>query len=85
MGRIDEGDLAFTRQCAELRELFRMLSQFGGVAPAKFLSTVRFVPEPFPQFGARRDVLGPLIDGRIHFFDAARPKPIDQDPHAVIG
>jgi hypothetical protein len=62
-----------------------MLVDLYGVAAAKFLPAGGIVAEPFPQRGAGRDVLDPLIDGSVHFPDAARPQPVDQYAGAIIG
>src|SRR6185437_504413 len=60
-----------------------MLFDLRRVAAAKFLPAGGIVAKPFPQRGAGRYVLGPLIDGGIHLPDAARPQPIDQYPSAI--
>src|SRR6185437_2118189 len=60
-----------------------MLLDLRRVAAAKFLPAGGIVAKPFPQRGAGRYVLGPLIDGGVHLPDAARPQPIDQYPSTI--
>src|SRR6185312_547048 len=60
-----------------------MLFDLRRVAAAKFLPAGGIVAKPFPQRGAGRYVLDPLIDGGIHLPDAARPQPIDQYPSTI--
>src|SRR5262249_4817203 len=73
MGRIDERNPAFSRQCAEPRELFGVRAQLLNIASAELLPAGRIVPKPFAQSGAWCDVLHPLIYGCVCFPDPARP------------
>ena len=47
------------------------------IAATKFVPASRIVTKPFAKFGARGDVLHPLIDGGTFFGDPTWPKSVD--------
>jgi hypothetical protein len=61
-GGIDEGERAIARSPPELGEPRAFVTKLLDVAAAELLETTRFVPEPFPEFCARRQLPLPLIE-----------------------
>src|SRR5215203_1720402 len=84
MGREHERYRTLARALTKPTEMFRVLPQFSCIAAPEFLPAGGIVSEPLVQFGARRDILEPLIDRRGLLCQAAGPKPIDQYSYAVI-
>ena len=72
-GCINQSDDPMPSQAAELFDLGLMLLQFPPVPLLKFIPADRVVPKPLPKRGAWRNVLYPMIDGRIGLSDPARP------------
>src|SRR5665213_1196907 len=58
--------------------------QLVAVAAAKLVPTIRIVPEPLAQLGAGRNLLHPLIQGRVYLRHPARPQSVDKDAPAVL-
>src|SRR5581483_1658549 len=77
VGGVDEGERARPRSAPELRELRPRVPKLADVAATELGETVRLVSEPFPELGARRQLLLPLVELRLLLRDAARPEPID--------
>src|SRR5690606_21840352 len=57
--------------------------QLAAVATAELGPSRRIMPKPFAQRGAGRGILGPIVDRRVFFANAARPQAIDQHPSPV--
>jgi len=74
----------FEGQVAQSIKFFAMFLDLRGISPPKFLPTGWVVPEPFPQLGAWRQFLRPIINCRIGFLDPSRPQSIDQYTLAVV-
>src|SRR5262245_30456339 len=55
-----------------------------GIAAAEFIPTARIMAKPLAEFGARRDVLHPLINSYSLLRESAWPQPINENPHAVF-
>ncbi len=61
----------------------RRPAQLGPVAAGELLESVRVVPVPLAQLGARRRLLAPLVDADTAAGQAPRPEPVDE--HALLG
>jgi hypothetical protein len=85
VSRVDECNRAFPYQAAQAVEVITMLVNFCCVPPAKFLPSGWIVSEPFPKLGAWRKFLHPMVDRCFGLLDPARPKPVNQHAHAVVG
>src|SRR6185295_8439162 len=71
------------RQFTQLSELIRVTIDLRPITPGKFLPPCRLVAKPFSQVCAWREVFEPEIDGGVCFLNAARPKPVDQNPATI--
>lgn len=60
------------------------LGQLDEVAALELLEPLGIVRVPLPQLRRRRNVLALLVQVRGHLREAPGPKPVDQDPRAVI-
>jgi hypothetical protein len=67
LGAKEQRDGALLGCLRELLDLPTMVIQFRSVSPFEFFPSFRGVSEPFPQLGAWRDFLKPLIDSRFSF------------------
>src|SRR5215469_10571936 len=80
-----ERQWALPRQPPQLLELLRFARQFRLITAAELVPAAWIVAEPPSQLAARCELLHPVVDFGIRFAAAARPHPIDQHTHAVLG
>lgn len=62
--RVDQRDRPVPRPPADVVEQIGMLPELRLVPAPEFLPALRVVPEPFPQLGARREILEPQVERR---------------------
>lgn len=65
-------------------ELIVGSGEFGSVATAELVPSVRVVTEPSPEFVARRECAEPFVQVRLALGDPSRPEPIHQDAVTVV-
>lgn len=85
IGMVHIPPATLSRNGTQLAQKFAVLVQLLGVTAAKFIPSSRVVPEPFPQVGARRYVLHPLIQSGVCLRHPTRPQSVDQDSGAILG
>src|SRR4051794_12859889 len=83
LGAEDQGDVASFGPPDQLLERARTLLEFPGVTLPELVPFLRVVPEPFPEAGARRQILEPYVDPEVVLGDAPRPDAVDQNATAV--
>jgi hypothetical protein len=84
MGTVDKGNRLRAGESADAVQFLRVLPKLGPVAALELRPSRRIVTEPLPQLRAWGDVPHPIIECRLRFAHAARPKPIDKDPKAIV-
>ena len=84
MCTVDERDRLRLSQSADAVQFLSVLPKFGPVTALKLGPALGIVAEPLPQFRTRGNILYPIIESRFRFAHPARPKPVDEDPYAVV-
>jgi hypothetical protein len=80
-----ESDRTASREPSDFAELLTMLAEFRNVPPTKLFPARGIVPEPFPQFGTRCDILKPVFYRGSFLAEPAGPEAVDQDAYAIFG
>lgn len=83
--RINKRNWTMPCKTSELIDPLFMLVQLSTVPPSKFLPANRIMSEPLSKRSAWSNILHPMINSRIGFPDSARPQPVNQDAHSVVG
>lgn len=86
-GSIHPHNWIFARQSPDILKLFSVFLKFCDVSLAEFVPALRVMGKPFSQFGARRNLFGPLINSGRFLGQPAWPKSIHEDatPSSVEG
>ena len=85
MRAVQQSHRALPRGLEDWLADFGRAIEFGKVLTTELLPFLGIVTEPLSQFGARRDVLEPVVQVQVGFLYSARPKPLDQVVRSVLG
>ena len=85
MGGIYKRDCTVARQVAQSVEFSAMPVDLRRISLAELFPAGRIMPEPFPQFRARREFFRPMVNRRVRLLDPSRPKPVDQNTSLSSG